>query len=179
MSKLVKKLLADQLSKSFAGVSDLVVLSVGGLDGKENNSMRLALHGKDIRLQVLHNRLAKRVFEELGLQSVIQSLEGPTAVAWGGPSIVELAKEISTWAEKLKKIEIKGGTTSGLFLTPEQIKELSRIPSREELLAGVVHLAQGPGRMVRSRLEAPAARIAGQLKAKSEEGAVQAGPAEG
>ena len=178
MSKQVKKLLTEDLRKSFDGVKDVVVLSVSGVDGIQNNSMRLALRKKNIRIQVVKNSLAKRLFGEIGLETAANFLEGPSAVAWGGPTIVELAKEITDWAAKVKKLEIKGGATAGTPLTREQVTALSKLPSREELLARVVSLALGPASRIVNLMNSPASRLLGQLKAKAENAATEAAPAD-
>ena len=179
MSKRVKNMITEELRKEFDGVKDVVVLGLGGLTGVDNNTMRLALHQKNIRIRVVKNSLAKRVFEDLGLGAAGSYLEGATAVAYGGPTIVELAKEISEWAGKLVKLEIKGGAAAGQPLSAAQVKALSTLPSREELLGRVIGLALGPAGRVIALANAPGARIAGQLKAKAEaEGeAAEAAPA--
>jgi large subunit ribosomal protein L10 len=174
MSKQVKKLLAEDLRKSITGVCDVLVVSIDGIDGIQNNQMRLALRKKNIRVQVVKNSLAKRLFGEIGLSSAAQFLEGPSAVAWGGPSIVELAKEITQWASKVKKLQIKGGSTSGLALTPEQVSVLSKLPPREELIGRVVNLALSPARRVAALMNSPASRLVGQLKAKADAAAPEA-----
>ena len=177
MSQRVKMLLSDDLRSSLAGVRDVLVVSVSGIDGITNNNMRLALRQKNIRIQVLKNSLAKRVFNEVGLAPVNQFLEGPSAIAWGGPSIVELAKEITQWAGKLKLLKIKGGSTAGVGLTADQVNVLSKLPSREELIGRVVNLALSPARRVASLMISPAGRILGQLKTMAE-GAPAEAPAE-
>ena len=168
MSKLVKKMLQDDLRSSLAGVTDLLVVSVTGLDGIQSNTMRLALRQKNIRVQVVKNSLAKRVFDDLGLTPAAQFLDGPSAVAWGGPSIVELAKEITEWVGKVKLLKVKGGATSGLPLTPKQVTALSKMPAREELLARVVMLALSPARRVAKLVNSPAGRLVSQLRTKAE-----------
>ena len=174
MSRLVKELLTEHMTKSLAGAGDMVILDLSALDGNENNSMRLGLRAKDIRVHVLNNRLAKRVFQEIGLSNAIEFLEGPTAVAWGAPSIVELAKEITEWSRKLGKIEIKGGAAGGQALSATEIHVLSTLPSIQQLIARVVHLAQNPGRSVQSLITAPAARIRAQLQTKAEQSSGEA-----
>ncbi len=178
MSKQVKKMLSDELRKAFTGVNDVVVVSIEGVGGIENNQMRLALRKKDIHVQVVKNSLAKRLFSEIGLDSANRLLEGPTAVAWGGPTIVELAKEITNWVGKLKKLQIKGGASAGQSLTKEQVTALSKLPSREELLGRVVSLAMGPAARLVSLMNSPAGRIAGQLKTMSEGAPAESAPAD-
>ena len=177
MSKLVKKMVQDDLRSSLAGVTDLLVVSVNGLDGIQSNTMRLALRQKNIRVQVVKNSLAKRVFDDLGLTPAAQFLDGPSAIAWGGPSIVELTKEITEWAGKLKLLKVKGGATSGVSLTPEQVTALSRLPAREELLARVVMLALSPASRVAGLVNSPAGRIVNQIKTKAEGSAPEAAAA--
>lgn len=168
MSKQVKKFLSDDLRKSIGSATDVVVVSVEGIDGIQNNLMRLALRKKNIHVQVVKNSLAKRLFGEIGLEPVNQFLEGPSAVAWGSPSIVELSKEINDWANKVKKLKIKGGTTSGQPLSSEQVTALAKLPSREALLGRVVSLAMSPAARLVSQMNSPAGRLAGQLKTKAE-----------
>ena len=177
MSKQVKKMIVDDMRRSFSGVQDVVVVSINGVDGIQNNQMRLALRRKNIHIQVVKNTLAKRLFDELGLGPAAKFLDGPSAVAWGGPSIVELAKEISDWVAKIKKLQIKGGATAGMPLTSEQVKALSKLPSREELLGCIVSLALSPARRVAALVNSPAGRIVGQLKTKAESAPADAAPA--
>jgi len=177
MSKLVKKLMTDDLRKSFDGVRDVLVVSLDGIDGIQNNLMRLALRQKSIRLQVVKNSLAKRLFGEIGLEQAAQYLEGPTAVAWGGKSIVDLAKEITDWAAKAKKLQVRGGATSGVGLSADQVAALSKLPSREELVAQVVMLAMSPARRVAGMVNSPAGRIVSQLKTKAEGATTESAPA--
>lgn len=178
MSKLVKKMMQDDLRGSLQGVTDLLVVSVNGLNGLQSNTMRLALRQKNIRVQVVKNSLAKRVLDDVGLTQAAQFLDGPSAVAWGGPTIVDLAKEITEWVGKLKKLQIKGGSTSGQPLTPEQVTALSKLPSREQLIARVVMLALSPASRVAGLITAPAGRIVGQVKTKAEGAAEESAPAE-
>jgi large subunit ribosomal protein L10 len=168
VSKVVKKLLSEELEKTLAGVDEFLILNVGKLGGIESNSMRLGLHEKSIRLRVVKNSLAKRLFRDRGWNSAGQLLEGPSAIAWGSPSIVELAKEITTWSEKLATIEIRGGATSGELLSASQVKDLSKMPSREELIGRVASLALAPAVRVMTLLNSPASRLKGQLASMEE-----------
>src|SRR5690349_14199212 len=102
MSKVMKQMQMDSLKHTFKGVRDLVLLNVVGLDAISENKMRLDLRKKGIRLQMVKNSLARRVFGELGLQ--IQSpWEGSTTVAWGSSSIAKLSQELDGLIKKHSK----------------------------------------------------------------------------
>jgi len=169
MSKYVKKLMMDELRETLVGVRDLLVLDLKGVDAITDNQMRLKLREKEIRIRVVANNLARKVFSESGPDGVCEFFEGPTAVAWGGDSIVDLAKEISEWAGKIEELQIKGGVSDGEPISAGEVDVLSKLPSREELLGMLVGRLQGPGAQLAGLILSPGGRLAGQLKARSEE----------
>src|ERR1700674_4713556 len=106
MSKQIKQMEMDALKQTFQGIQDLVLLTVSGMNSQVDNQMRLTLRKKNIRLQVVKNSLARRVFEEMGLQ-VAKYWEGPTTVAWGAGSLAELSRELDTLFKKNDKVKVK------------------------------------------------------------------------
>lgn len=176
MSKLVKELEMQALRRRFAGVSDLLVVNVIGLDAADSNKLRLELRKKGIELQVVKNSLAKKVMEGTPAAAAAPILDGPSAVAWGGEGIVELAREISDWARKIEKLQIKGGCVGGTTLDARGVETLSKLPSRLELLGRIVAQIQSPGANLAARILGPGGMLASQIKQKSE-GEAEAAPA--
>ena len=177
MSKYVKELMMDQLRSDLDGSRSLLLLDFKGLDGPTENRLRLDLRKKSIRVRSLKNTLARRVFADMGLGDLSRFLEGPTVAVWGGDGVAELAKEISTQVKKLKKPEIKGGAVDGVVINPTQVEDITRLPSREALIARVVGLALAPAQRVVALANAPASNLLAQLKTLAE-GAPEAGAAE-
>jgi large subunit ribosomal protein L10 len=116
----------------------------------------------------LRNTLARRVFDEMGMGGLASYLAGPSVAIWGGAGPAELAKEIFDQVKKLKKPEIKGGAVDGTVITPAQVEDITKLPSREALIARVVNLAMSPAQRIISLANAPATGILGQLKTLSE-----------
>jgi large subunit ribosomal protein L10 len=168
MSKFVKQLELDQLRRDFEGAEDVLVVNVIGMEAFESNKFRLELRKKGISLRVVKNNLAKRILGEKGLGGAGASLSGPSAVVWGGAGVVELAKEITDWAKKLKKLEIKGGCVAGESLDAKGVEDLSKMPSRVELLGRIVQLALSPASNLVSQFQSPGGMIASQLKTLAE-----------
>src|SRR5947209_7479279 len=102
MSKVIKQMQMDVLKNTFQDVRDMVLLNVVGLDAVTENQMRLGLRKKGIRLQMVKNSLARRVFGDLGLQ-INTGWEGSTTVAWGGSSIANLSQELDALLRKHAK----------------------------------------------------------------------------
>jgi len=174
MSKYVKELMMDQLRSDLDGTRSVLILDFKGLDAVSENRLRLDLRKKSIRIRALKNTLARRVFGDMGLDGLSKYLEGPSVAVWGGAGVAELAKEISAQVKKLKKPEIKGGAVDGTIIGPTQVEDITKLPSREELIARVVSLALSPVRRVVALANAPACGLLGQLKTLAE-----GAPAEG
>ena len=92
----------------------------------------------------------------MGMDGLSQYLEGPSVAVWGGDGVAELAKEISTQVKTLKKPAIKGGAVDGIVIGPEQVEDITKLPSREALIARVVSLALAPAQRIIALANAPA-----------------------
>jgi large subunit ribosomal protein L10 len=168
MSKYVKEMMMDQLRSELGGSTSLLILDLKGLDAISEFQLRRDLRTKKIKIRALKNTLAKRIFNEMGISGLSQYLEGPSVAVWGGAGVAELAKEISDQVKKLKKPEIKGGAVDGIVISPGQVEDITKLPSREALIARVVALALAPAQRVISLANAPAGGLMGQLKTLSE-----------
>lgn len=179
MSKYVKELMMDQFKTELDGSTSLLILDLKGLDAISEYQLRKDLRAKSIKMRVLRNSLARRVFEDAGMGGLSQFLAGPSVAVWGGDGVAELAKEVFTQVKKLKKPEIKGGAVDGVVIGPAQVEDITKLPSREALIARVVGLALSPAQRVVSLANAPASGLMGQIKAIAEpEGEGEAAPAE-
>jgi len=165
MSKKVKGFIQQEYAKHYADVSECLVVSLRGMSGVDNNELRGDLLAKDIRLNVVKNSLARRAFEELGREGIGQILTGPSAIAYGGDSIVDVAKVMAEWSKKLEALEIKGGYLDAKVLDAQAAEALSKMPNRQELQATIVAQALAPGGNISGALKGPASRIAGCIKA--------------
>ncbi len=165
MSKYVKELMMDQLRGDLGDNRSLLILDLKDLDAQAEFQLRRDLRKKAIRLRVLKNSLARRVFADLGMDGLGQYLTGASAAAWGGEGIAELAKEISHQVKALKKPVIKGGAVDGVVVGPEQVEDITKLPSREVLIGQVLSLLLGPAREALALVGSPASTLIGQLEA--------------
>jgi large subunit ribosomal protein L10 len=165
MSKYVKELIMYQIKTDLDGSRSVLILDLKDLDAVAEYQLRRDLRKKSIRLRILKNSLARRVFTDLGLEGLSKYLEGPSAMAWGGDGIAELAKEISNQVKTLKKPAIKGGAVDGVVVGPEQVEDITKLPSREVLIGQVLGLLLGPAREALALVSSPASTLIGQLEA--------------
>lgn len=161
MSKVIKQMQMNSLKESFNGVRDLVLLNVVGLGVIPENKIRLDLRKKGIRLQMVKNSLARRVFADMGI-TLKDEWVGATTVAWGGPSVAELSKEIEAIVKKNdKKMKVK---TAVADLVEVPFDVALKMPTKAEALGRVAMLALAPASRVAAQIVGPASQVCGQIK---------------
>ena len=165
MSKYVKEMMMDQLRSDLDGSRSLLILDLKDLDAMAEHGLRRDLRKKSIRLRVLEELAGPPCLHRHGDGWALEVSRGPSAIAWGGEGITELAKEISAQVKTLKKPEIKGGAVDGVVVGPEQVEDITKLPSREVLIGQVLSLLLGPARQALALLSSPAATLVGQLEA--------------
>jgi large subunit ribosomal protein L10 len=178
MSKYVKEMMMGQLRSDLSDSRSLLILDLKGLDAISEYQFRRDLRKKSIHVRALKNSLARRVFSDVGMEGLSRYLEGPSVMVWGGEGVGELAKEVSSQVKTLKKPEIKGGAVDGVVIGPNQVEDITKLPSREQLIGRVVSLALAPVQRILSLANAPAGSLMSQLKTMSEPGPAEEGEAE-
>lgn len=165
MSKPVKEMIIDDYRKRFESLDGALVVDIRGMTANDNNSLRKNLMQKQIRVTVIKNTLAKKAFDGTSLAPLDAALEGPSALAYGAETVVDVARELVEWAKKVKQLTLKGAVLDGQFFEGEEgVKRLSQFPTREEAQARVVQLVLSPaGNLVRAATS-PGSNILGIVK---------------
>ena len=172
MSKLVKNLLAKDLSNRLDGVEDCVLANVIGMDANSTSALRKRLREKGIGMMVVKNSLAQRATEGTSLAAAFEGIGGTNAVLWGAEDFVSLVKEateLNKDEEDFEVFETRGGAMDGVQLTPERVLEISKWPSRAEQLSMLVGQILGPGAQLAAQLKGPGGALVSQIKSKGEE----------
>lgn len=168
MSKPVKKLIRDELTRRFAGVTQLAIVGFQGVDAGTTNQVRARLREKDIRMTVVKNSLARQAFRELGIEPVGGLLNGASAVAYGADSVVTVVRELLEIHRETPNLTVKAAFMEGQVFGTDEIETLSSYPTRDEAVAQGLGCVLSPGANLAGCLIGPGGQLAGILKAIEE-----------
>ena len=165
MSKPIKSMMVADYRRRFENVSNALLVDIRGIEANENNAMRQGLHASGIKITVVRNSLARDAFKDTPLATLIPALDGPSAMAYGGESVVDVARAIVDWAKKGKELELKAACLDGEFFEgADGVKHLSTFPTKEEAQAKVVQLVLAPGANLLKAATSPGSNLVGIVK---------------
>ncbi len=167
MSREKKVQIIDSLEQLFSRCNIAVLTDYRGISATEMTDLRRQLREAGIEYRVVKNTLARFAAQRVGREELAGFFEGPVAIAFGYDDITEPAKALAEYIETSKaSMSIRGGFLPDRLLTSEDIATLSKVPSREVLLAQVVGGVQSPISALVSHLTAPMSRIIGVLQSR-------------
>jgi large subunit ribosomal protein L10 len=168
-----------EITEHFQGSSAAVLTEYRGLTMAQLTQLRRSL-GSETTYAVVKNTLTKRAASEAGFSIADDLLAGPTAIAFIKGDPVEAAKGLRDFARANPLLVIKGGVLEGKSLSPDEVRRLADVESREVLLAKLAGAMQGSLAKAAGLFQAPlsqVARLADALQEKKGEGA-EAAPAD-
>ncbi len=169
ISKETKVARIEQYKKLLEASHAIVLTSYSGLTVKQLSDLRARLREHDATLQITKNTLLQRALHDMGVSALDDLLVGPIAVGYLGENIPAATKVLLDFAKETKSIEVKGGLMGDHVLAASDIVAISRLPTREELLAQLVSRLQGPIYGLVSVLSGPIRGLAYVLKARQEQ----------
>ena len=134
----------EELTAALSNAKAIYLADFTGLDVAKVTGLRNKLRDAEVGYQVVKNRLAKRAAAEAGISGLDEHLVGPTAIAYTSEDPIAPAKILQDFADEDDTFSIKSGFMDGQVLSPDEIKALSKLPSREELLGKVLGSVQSP-----------------------------------
>ena len=159
MARSDKVAAVAELANRFSSSAGVVLTEYRGLSVKALIQLRRSL-GEDASYAVSKNTLTTIAARQAGLDAIEEQLVGPTAIAFINGDPVVVAKGLRDFARTNPQLVIKGGVLDGKFMTPDEVRKLADLESREVLLAKVAGALQGVLQQAVSLVAAPLSQAA-------------------
>lgn len=148
MNKADKTTVIADLKDSFSKANAMFFADYKGLTVEQVNDLRRRLRGHNVKVKVLKNNLARIAAKQANLgaasEKLLDSVAGPTMVAFSYGDPAAAAKELQKFAEENEIFGLKDSLLNGQTLAPTQVAELAKLPSREVLIAKMLGSFNAP-----------------------------------
>lgn len=133
------------LREEFAGYDGYIFTDYRGMTVEQITNIRKNLRKDDAAYRVVKNRYAKIALKNLDKGGAEEQMVGPTAVALiKGDSANVVAKVLFGAAKDGVNVQVKGALLNGELLSAEQIEEISKLPTKLELIASFMGTMKAP-----------------------------------
>ena len=140
-----KKAAVSALAEKIKNAGSCVLVDYCGLSVQEDTDLRRQLRAAGVDYSVIKNTLARFAMKEAGYGDTFdQILNGTTSIALSGDDVVAPARVLCKFAKTNDKLKVKAGFIDGEFADAAKIAELSKIPSKEDLLSKTLYCLLSP-----------------------------------
>jgi large subunit ribosomal protein L10 len=144
MARPEKEAVVSEIAARLSASEAALLTEYRGLTVGQMAEVRNALRDVEADYKVYKNTLTRLAVREVGLEELIDRLEGPTAIAFCRGDAVAAARAIDDAARKYPVLAVKGGVLSGRVMGADQARDLARIEPREVQLAKIAMMVNGP-----------------------------------
>jgi large subunit ribosomal protein L10 len=162
-----KERVVAELVERLRASDTLIVADYRGLTMTEIDGVRTELLKHGARFSVVKNTLTKRAAEQAGVPSLVELLDGPTAIAFVlEGDMVAVAKTLNDTARQTKVLNLKGGLLQGQPVSAEQVQKLAALPPADVLQSQVLGAVIGPLNAIVGLFTAPLRDLVGVVDAR-------------
>ncbi|MDD5428864.1 MAG: 50S ribosomal protein L10 [Candidatus Omnitrophica bacterium] len=142
--KMCKEKMMEEILLRFTKHPNFVITSFMGTSTGGLEQLRRGLKKSRANYFVVKNSILKIIFNKMKLEEEISKIDGGMGISLCGEDIVAACSVLVNFSKTNDKFKIKGAVIDGKRLSPEKVKELASLPSKEVLLARVVGGIKSP-----------------------------------
>jgi large subunit ribosomal protein L10 len=165
---IYRQKMAESVKTGVSKKSSTFVVSYRGITSAKMNILRKDLKRKKAEVLVSKSSVARIALKEAKYEDLAGSIEGQMALILSNADASEVSKILVNFAKTQEGFTVRGGILDGAFLTEEQVRTLSSLPSREVLLASFLGTLSAPLTRFACGLNAKTRDLMSILKQKSD-----------
>jgi large subunit ribosomal protein L10 len=165
MNKTERQETVDSLSALLKDTPTVYVTDFSGMSVLRMTEFRRRLRAAGVSYVVVKNTLAQRALAANQVTLLDEHLAGPTGLVLAGRDALAAAKVLTDFQKEFEKPTIKIGLVDGKPVTPEQVKRLASLPSRDQLLSQLAGALQAPLAQLAGAMNGMLYQMVGALEA--------------
>lgn len=139
-----RKSIVENIKKDISASESIFVVQYSGIASASMTALRNLMRANKSRLLVAKNSLILKALKAANAQGLDNLLEGQSAVIFGQKDIALVTKALVKFTKENQNLIVKGGLYNNQVLNLKEIESISKLPSRELLVAQVVGALQAP-----------------------------------
>ncbi|MFQ5737101.1 MAG: 50S ribosomal protein L10 [Thermodesulfobacteriota bacterium] len=144
MDKSEKVTLVADLKDKFSRADAMFVAEYQGIKASDMDGIRKGLRDASVDFKVVRNTLARRAIAGTELESIGETLKGPTALIFSYEDAAAAAKVITRFSKEHPKLKLLLGALGNKVIGLDEIKGLAELPPRDVLLGKLLGSLNSP-----------------------------------
>jgi large subunit ribosomal protein L10 len=158
-----KEQVVSELKDVFQQSGIIVAAKYAGITVAEMSDLRNKMRENSANVRVAKNRLARIAIEKSPTEGMKHLLVDQIVLMYSEDPVTA-AKISVEFAKTNGNLKIVGGAMGEKILDSDGVTEVSKLPSREEVLSSISALLVAPGGDLAAKVNGPASAIAGILE---------------
>jgi len=143
-NRQLKEAKVKEIKEKLEKAEAVILSSYQGLNVEEDTELRKKLREAGVEYKVYKNSLVTLAAKELGIDGIVQFLEGPVSIAMAYDDPTAPARILNDFAKNHKKLELKAGIVQGAVYDQAKVQELATIPPKDVLIAKLLGSLKAP-----------------------------------
>jgi large subunit ribosomal protein L10 len=145
MNSNEKSEIISEVKELLESSSGIYLTDYRGIDVEDINELRNQFRDQGVKYKVYKNTLFKRALDESGkFEKLADHLIGMTGIAFTTENPVAPAKIIKKYFDDKQKLSLKACYIKDEYFDGDQLKTLATLPSKNELIAGIMVSLDSP-----------------------------------
>ena len=146
MNKTEKAVVIEEIKENLQASTGVYLVDYKGVNVQEINELRATFRKEGVRYKVYKNTFVQKALEDLNAYPELSNLlVGMTGIIFADENhYVAPAKIIKKFSDEKKKLSFKGCYIESSFYNGDTLGTLAAMPSKEEVMAGIVGSLQSP-----------------------------------
>ncbi|MBC8288440.1 MAG: 50S ribosomal protein L10 [Nitrospinae bacterium] len=136
----------EELNGVFLRAKAAVIADYQGIEAPDLTLLRSHMRSKSVDFRVVKNTLARQASKNTPFEMLDEEFKGPVSLVVSFEDAVAPAKALAEFAKSgaPKSPKVICGVVEGRKISPEQVKALADLPSKEVLVSQLLAVFNGP-----------------------------------